>query len=61
MGLKFHRIFLFGGIKMDEKEINKINNKNEKIAMKVSFISIILNTILSIIKFFSGIILSCPY
>ena len=58
MGLKFHRIFFLGGIKMDKKEINKINKENEKIAMKVSFVSIILNTILSTIKFFAGIICS---
>lgn len=46
---------------MNKEEINNINkqnSENEKIAMKVSFVSIILNTILSIIKFFSGIICS---
>ena len=43
---------------MDKKEINKINKENEKIAMKISFISIVVNIILSVIKLFAGIVAS---
>ena len=40
---------------MNENEKNKIN---EKIAMKISFISIVVNIILSVIKLFAGIVAS---